>query len=286
VAEATPASPAALLLLQQFEVRDLERLAQGEDPLVLEPFDAFVYGHNGTYEEVVATLVARGKTGFRYYNVLTAPLPEWIGGGSPWFDWVDSVVVRQWRATIRYQDGRPARFRWFGKPVIFDWSQIGPERGRAIAVKQIELLGATRGLFLDQFWLAPAQWMFDRESGDPEAWPKAREKAWETNLRSYLDQVRALAPGPVLLNGADDAPMPIYLENAQNDWAASVALWKKDPMNVLSVRVDALAYQDSLIDVWRDRGGFIAISAGELPEIQSFYQRAASVREATRPSGE
>jgi hypothetical protein len=279
--EALP-SPGQPRLLRHFEVRDLGRVGDGEGPQVLEPFDGFVYGHHGTYEDAIATLASRGKTCYRYYNVLTTPLPEWIGGGSPWFDWVDSVVVRQWGATVRQADGRPARFRWFGKPAIIDWSQIGPARGRVIAQKQVELLGAARGLFLDQFWLGPAPWMFDRESGEFQEWPKARAAAWQTNILSYLDHVRALAPGPTLINGADDAPMPICLENAQNDWPASVALWKRHPLNVLSIRVDAPAYQDSLIGLWLGRGGLIAMS-GEWAETQPFYARASSARELASP---
>jgi hypothetical protein len=275
--------------MQHFEVRDLEAVGEAGPLEVLEPYDLFVYGHTGAYEDAYNRLLKDGKHSYRYFNCLTLPLEEWIGGGNPWFDWIDSVAVRRWHAVLTDTLGREARFIAFGKPRLFDWTVISSARADTLIRKQMELSGSlTRNLFLDQLWLVPAEWMFDPASGVTlgGCLTPAEMATWETNVGSYVKLARMQVQtrnGIVLFNGGTGAPTPTFFENSQwswywGPWESVVNRWRSDPRNVLSI--DPGIDETRLLDTWIKYGGIISVTGDNREQVKPFYERAARCRKA------
>lgn len=230
----------------------------------LEPLDAFVYNHIGYHEIECHTLQKGGLDGYRYFNVLTAPLPEWVDPSAPWFHWVDSVIVREWDAVID-----STRFIAFGNPLILDWTKITPSRGEQMAYRQLALI-RDANVYLDQFWYEPADWMCNPIVPLPDS------ALWRANISYYLDFIRLAHDGIVLVNGDDSVPPPILLENADWSWEKSVKLWRLDYRNVLMVDYTSVMV-DQAIQVWVEGPGALAFS-GSRAETQAAYDRAEAVR--------
>jgi len=276
--------PSPKLLMRDFQVPDLGLVFDGAPVDTLEPYDVFVYGHTGLYEKTVGQMVEAGNPGSRYYNALTLPLPDWVGGNDLWFNWI-SGTVRDWDAVLTDTLGTELVFGAFGFPSIYDWSELGPERYSQIIDQQIAFKGACVNLFLDQFWLQPAEWMMDEVLGPSFGAVDQKKLApWETNITNYLLALRkALATrgGVVLVNGDRGAPQPMFIENAHWvhmwPWQSSVDLWRKHRQNVLSV--DPGQYEDSLIVVWLKHGGTISMTGEGFSDDQRFYERASKSRE-------
>lgn len=279
------AKPPPKLLMRDFQVPDLGRVFDGAPVDTLEPYDVFVYGHTGLYEKTVGQMVDAGNPGYRYYNMLTLPLPSWVGGDNVWFNWLNATV-RDWDAVLTDTLGAELVFIAFGFPSIYDWSEIGPERYSQIIDQQLAFKGACVNLFLDQFWLQPADWMMDEVLGPGlGAVDQKKLPLWETNITNYLMALRktvAARGGLVLVNGDRGAPQPMFIENAQWvhmwPWQSSVDLWRKHRQNVLSV--DSGGYEDSLLVAWLKYGGTISLTGESWATDQSFYLRADKSRKA------
>lgn len=255
------------------------------DPAVVEPLDAFTYGHTGLYETGFR-LLAKDRDAFRYYNVLTTPLPQWVGGDDKWFNWADSAIVKKWKAVlVDTATGVPARFQYFGGPCFYDWSKIGAERAALIVEMQFRFANGAPSLFADQLWLTPREWMFDPQGpGVYDVLSEHGLQLWEQNILRYLELARARAGslgGYVLANGDPNAPMPINIENAQwewywGPWQGVVALWRQNPKNILSV--DPGRHEDSLLVAWMKYGGTISFTGDNFEQSQPFYLWAQECR--------
>jgi hypothetical protein len=272
------------LLMRHFQVADLGMVFDGAPADTLKPYDVFVYGHTGLYEKTVSDLVAKGENGYRYYQVLTMPLSEWIGGDNVWFNWLD-ITIRGWDAILTDTLGTEVVFGAFGNPAIIDWSELGPDRYSQIIDQQMATKGACKNMHLDQFWFEPADWMIDKDLGPAfSAVDPKKAELWKRNITNYLLSLRKVISaqnGLVLTNGDRSAPQPMFIENAHWvhmwPWQSSVDLWRKHRQNVLSV--DPGQYEDSLIVVWLKHGGTISMTGEGFSDDQRFYERASKSRE-------
>jgi hypothetical protein len=272
--------------MRHLEVEDLEVIADGGSPAELEPLDVFVYGHTGTYEDAVSGLVQAGNPGFRYYNVLTLPRPEWVGGDDTWLNWIDAKVRTEWNAVLVDTLGRKVLFSALGNPSLIDWSKIDAGHQQEIADTQVRLSRACTHMFIDQYWLAPADWMDAPDGGSIEHLAPGTAEAWKLNISNYLTLVREgvndRAGGIVLVNGERQSTMPVFLENSHWvhiwPWEQSVELWRGHRRNVLSV--DPGNFETVLLKAWIDYGGMISLTQDSFEQVQPFYERAVRCRKA------
>lgn len=275
-----PTQPSRLLM-RHFEVPDLLQISQGRPLSILEPYEAFVYGHPGMQEPIMNQMVSAGNMGYRYFNVLELPYSGWVGRGNRWFDFVDSLVVAQWGAVLSDSVGVPIRFAFYQGAYLFDWSEIDSLRALQLIDKQLALRGTAKSVFLDQYWQKLEYWMAGTSGPPLSAVKISVQDQWSRNIATYLRLIRSkVGKDFVITNGDRTTPPPVYLENSnwihQWPWKESVSLWRKHPKSVLSVDVGT-RYEDSLLVAWKQSGGTIAVT-GTLAETQSFYTRADQAR--------
>lgn len=281
VKEPAPASGRADWLIRHLTVSDFDAYKIGAAEI--EPADAIVY-NQWFHDAEIETLATQGVEGWRYYNVLTAPLPDWVGGGNPWFDWADSTIVRSWGAVVKDTTGTPALFSAFGNPLIFDWSELDGKRTELIIQKQLELLDPCKSIFLDQYWLEPSDWMFKQGHPGMDVLADSDCVTWKTNVTFYLDGIRQglekQGGNLVIVNGERGAPPPVFLENSQShpseNWGLSVKRWLEHPENVLSVD-PVWPWPESLLVHYKLSGGMVSVTGG-LVETQKFYEAAEKAR--------
>jgi len=270
-------------ILRHFEVRDLEQIRRRTGPQ-LDTFDGFVYGHIGTEEDTVRELQDAGKMSLRYFNVLTMPAPDWH---DPWFDYVRSSVV-----PLRRADGLGAYFpsQWeYGARALWDWSLWTRMRLKNLARKIRELSGPEAGVFLDQFWMMPRDWMFgDRtpeglEAAKIEDFPGSKWYRWERMIGDFLTMLRQMiAPHPVVVNGDRTPSPPIYLEHPE--WYPldhEEQLYLEHESTVLAPFVEVDWSVDWGLALWKGSGKWIAFTTrSEGAALEEAYARAHVQRSA------
>jgi len=260
------------LILRHFEMHNVAA------PPAPETYDGFVYGHFGEYENEVRSLVAGGKRCYRYFNVLSMPANGW---SDPWFDYVNSTVVPlQIGGRFAYL---PSAWEVGGRK-LWDWAMFTPHRIRGVAKKVAELADGN-GVFLDQFWMEPRDWMFGARtpSGEFAAkyadFPQTKWFRYTANITMFVTVLRSMvAPQPVLVNGDRLAPSPMHLEWPHwYDLAGELARWNESNHAVLAPFADVGWSVDWALNAWKRSGKWLAFT-GAQALAEAAYARAHAQR--------
>jgi hypothetical protein len=284
-----------MMLERRLQRADVDSIARSGDYGAFEPYDKFSYGHQGKNEATVAEL-ARTKECGRYFNVLTAPKAEHIRRGNPWFDYADTVPMLK-----NPETGELFRFKWYGNVRLYDWRALD---WREFVDTMVSLTPVCGEMFWDQAWRSPAGWMGSETEG--VSWRDlkfghADSVVWEMNFMAALEYARTLRT--VVVNGETHPrvfeapgvtvrwrplPEPVYIENADWDWAASMTVWNRPdrhPATTLAVSVQSGRFIDSALSRWVEQGGTLAFYEEEesAAMLDALYQRAADLREEKSP---
>jgi hypothetical protein len=295
-------------ILRHFEIADMATIAGGGS---FGDYDAFVYGHYGVHEEVVANLLAQGKMVFRYFEIMTFGVAGW---SDPWFDFWKGVI--QPAASLLNPSGDPAVFRFppgcEDRPFV-DWSKITDVMRLQIAEKMFQLAGPGATLFLDQAWFEEAPYFFFSEPGTvggcgPCAYcasyasiPASKWPDFQASIKAFYELVDAMAANRglwVLKNGEfrknigsppDTVPRPVMFENAATTllvpvphFQNCVTLWKEDPRNLLSIDIPDPVTLPLMISEFDQNGGWISFT-GAAPgsaELEDAYTQASAVKQS------
>jgi len=261
------------LILRHFEKVHMEA------PPPPETYDGFVYGHFGDYENEVRSLATAGKRCLRYFNVLSMPAQGW---SDPWFDYVNSTVVPlQIGGRFAYL---PSAWEVGGRK-LWDWGMFSPHRVRGLAKKVAELADGN-GVFLDQFWMEPRDWMMAARtpSGDLAArysdFPQTKWFRYKANITYFVDMLRTVvSPQPVLVNGDRLAPGPMHLEWPHwYDLAGELTRWHESNHAVLAPLADIAWSVDWALTAWKGSGKWIAFTSQLAGLEEAAYARAHAQR--------
>lgn len=272
----------------------------------LPRYDGFVFTNEGHGHDAIAKRkMAEGKRGWSYFNVLTAPPPEWPSPMPPYLQFVRDVCP-----VLRHpQTGEPIK-SWAGGRELISWPQMdsGKLLAMATVIRQVtrsldaELpppppaLGAPAdaggqptvavgcfGAFLDLAFEWYYDWMM----------PAADYRAftadfWNAGHRRFNRFMKILAGMGVrtMANGGRENAGDMYFEHAQRTWTRDLALWVgnpgasgyDEPEHVLSVEAADEEYVDKVIQVHRQYPAkWIAFSTLSTPLAEDIaYQLAAA----------
>ena len=177
-------------------------------------FDAFLYGHPGSFEDEVARLEAAGLESIRYFNVFaTDPLyPVWGG----FFAELDRFLTDTdgWIPGVGFAFSNPEE-----PDLIIDHTRSEVSAGVArIVAAWADSIDADR-VFLDLTFDTLADWMIREDDRWP--WPPAEhahhEALWAANMQSLIQALGGRRP--VMINGSVRlaAPSVLYESQVWND---------------------------------------------------------------------
>lgn len=239
--------------------------------------DGAVLGHHGWDDARLRDHVLERPDWqlFDYFNVWQMPLPAWLDGSNPWFEYLRTIPP--------YRDaaGQIVRERFRGRAII-GWANanVAEAANVMIAAKETRNPRGRGGVFLDHWWPALAQWMSDQIADLPLE-ILAAHRAALLELRDRLD-LRAM---PVLTNGDRELRnlmiWPGYLEDVGGriPWAEALPLW--GGAVVLSVNADNPAEVSRALLEWnRIAGRWLAFTDGGTGTAATAYRRALEWRKA------
>lgn len=258
-------------LMRKLEVEDF---VQGV-PKNPHQVDGYVYGHHGAYDEEWVALKVPYK--WDYFNILTKPLPEWVGQGNPYFDYVGQLP------SVKNVTGEPAIYPWFWGPEIIAWHEMTEDQVRGFADQVKGLLRGGSVPFLDLWFRELKNWMIDPTRGPRYAEVAGDLTKWQPNMELLL---RLLTP-PALEAGGIQYPMtngdrvsttPQYLERSGATWEVDLELWRQMEGHVLELRTDwPEQYANQAFQIWGRLGGWLAIDGDKAEEM---YEKAHKIRSA------
>lgn len=236
--------------------------------------DGAVLGHHGWEDADVLAYVLDHPDWqlFDYFNVWQSPLPAWLDGSNPWFEYVRTIPP------YRDANGDVIRERFTGR-IIIGWANANVDEAVAVmvAAKEARNPRGRGGMLLDHWWPLLAAWMSEQIADLPLETLDAHRQ----NLLELAGKLDALAL-PLLTNGDRElrnlADLPGYLEDVGGriPWPEALPLWRG--MTVLSVNADNPAAVVKALMNWG--GGWLAFTDGGTGTAAVAYRRALEWRKA------
>lgn len=196
-----------------------------------------------------------------YTQYLTHPVPEWIGAGDLWIDFVATLPK------LEAPDGRDA-VAWAEHRAMIDFHLL--DTGKLHALQQTLMLRIRKFTiyipdmsqqlapknFLDLAFKRPRDWMMVAPGPAFRDFPADWWVHWERRfMRSLKNQYKPILNGDWSIEG-----FPLYLEHSQNDFDRAFDLWRANPQSILSCLADdrdAVSYMikraasaDSNVERW------------------------------------
>lgn len=238
-------------------------------------FQSLVVGHHGLVEQQVAAVRSRGVNVYRYINLWTAPLPEWVGRGNPLHDYIDNLV-RTSGLYFKDRHGNPARtpnFPDLGSRILINWGLSTPLQRTALV--QFILSLDPGGVLWDQVWYRPDFWWFSENGPVFGQMNLLVILLYEIAIRSMANLMQGNRA--VILNGDHSIPGDLYLENSQARWQENISLWNS--RNIFSVEASHATACQQAVDLWlakKDR--WLAFTAGTSEHKDAAYRLAVNKR--------
>lgn len=282
-------------LLVRLGIQDMVELAHGEHRL--QPYDGFVWGHHGRYEQQVAQLQAEGLVCFRYFNMLHYQAPE---NRELFPQWQFEVMLSEWRAYRAKPPGDPALYREDSNCMLIGWDQLHLHHNWQQALLE-KLLNMSVGckVVLGGFWRWDYPWMYHHRGSQFSDFSATDHLRWWLASNSFLRKAYEMGidllisgdntvgyPGclnhPPVDAGVEPTPedvcFPVVLAHAETDMEEAYRRLEYNPeRSVLSVDATHMADVDAAVMRWMDYGGWLAFS-GPRMEVAMAYRHATEIR--------